>query len=106
MIEFISNGVDINVPDDYLIWVFFSKKTQMLQIKFFLIRSFRTLFEEQALSSDLLHPSGQSRVSVSQLVKPFNYLTKLSRGLLEHFGFKCNQLSKTRLTLQYILLFH
>ena len=53
MIEFISNGVGINAPDDYAIWIsainapddyaiwmFFSKKTQMLKIKFFLIRSF------------------------------------------------------------------
>ena len=53
MIEVISNGVGINAPDDYAIWInainapddyaiwmFFSKKTQMLKIKFFLIRSF------------------------------------------------------------------
>ena len=40
MIEFISNGVDINVPDNYVIWMFFSKKTLMLRDKFFAIRSF------------------------------------------------------------------
>ena len=40
MIEFISNGADIKVPDNYAIWMFFSKKTQMLRIKFFPIRSF------------------------------------------------------------------
>ena len=40
MIEFISNGIDINVPDDHAIWMFFSKKTQMLKIKVLLIRSF------------------------------------------------------------------
>ena len=40
MIEFVSNGVDINVPDDYAIWMFFSKKTQMLRTKFIVIRSF------------------------------------------------------------------
>ena len=40
MFEFISDGVDINVPDDYVIWMFFSKKTQMLRGKFFVIRSF------------------------------------------------------------------
>ena len=39
MIESISNGVDINVPDN-TIWLCFSKKTQMLMIKLFLIRSF------------------------------------------------------------------
>ena len=31
MIEFISNGVDINMPDDYAIWMFFSK---MLRTKY------------------------------------------------------------------------
>ena len=40
MIEFTFNGVDINVPDDYAIWIFFSKKTLMLRTKFFAIRSF------------------------------------------------------------------
>ena len=40
MIEFISNGVDINVPNDYAIGCFFSKKTQMLRTKFFVLRSF------------------------------------------------------------------
>ena len=40
MIDFISNGVDIDAPDDYAIWMFFPKKTQMLRIKFFLIVSF------------------------------------------------------------------
>ena len=40
MIEFVSNGVDINVPDDYAIWMFLSKKTQMLRTKFIVIRSF------------------------------------------------------------------
>ena len=37
MIEFISNGVDIDVLDDHAIWMFFSKKTQMLRTKFFVI---------------------------------------------------------------------
>ena len=40
MIEFISNGVDINVRDGYAIWMFFSKKTQMLRTNFFVIRGF------------------------------------------------------------------
>ena len=76
MIEFISNRVDINEPNDYTIWTFFSKKAQMLRIKFFLIRSFITLFEEHALSSDLPYTSGQFRLAVSQTVKLFEYLSK------------------------------
>ena len=32
MIEFVSNGVDSNMPDDYATWIFFSKKTQMLKL--------------------------------------------------------------------------
>ena len=72
--------------------MFFSKKTQMLRTKFFVIRSLLTLLEEKTLSPDLLHPSGQFHLTVSQLVKPFKYLTKLSRSLLEPFGFKCKRL--------------
>ena len=34
--------------------------------------------EEQTLSSDLLYSPGQFRLTISQLVKPFKYLTKLS----------------------------
>ena len=44
MTEFIPNRVDINVPDDYGIWIFFSKKTQMFRIKFFLIQNFSKSF--------------------------------------------------------------
>ena len=40
MIGLTCNGVDINVSDGYTIWKFFSKKTQMLRTKFFVIRSF------------------------------------------------------------------
>ena len=40
MIEFIPNGVDINVRDGYAIWMFFSQKTQMLRTNFFVIRGF------------------------------------------------------------------
>ena len=40
MIEFISKGAYINLPDDYAIRMFFPKKTQMLRTKFFVIRSF------------------------------------------------------------------
>ena len=40
MMEFISNGVDINVSDGYAIWMFFSKKTQMIRTKFSVIRNF------------------------------------------------------------------
>ena len=51
-----------------------------------------TLPEEQALSSDLLNHSGQFHLTVSQLVKHFKYLTKLSQSLLKPFMFKCNRL--------------
>ena len=93
MIEFIPNGADINVPDDYAIRMFFSKKTRMLRTKFFVIRSLLTLLEEKTLSPDLLHPSGQFHLTVSQLVKPFKYLTKLSLSyiltyMLSHKSFK------------------
>ena len=44
MIEFISNGVDINVS---VVWMFFCKKTQMLRIKLFLSEVLVTLLEEQ-----------------------------------------------------------
>ena len=36
--------------------------------------------EEQTLSSDLLYSPGQFRLTISQLVKPFKYLTKLSQS--------------------------
>ena len=39
--------------------------------------------EEQTLSYDLLHSPGQFLLTISQLVKPFRYLTKLSRSLLD-----------------------
>ena len=90
MIEFISNGADINVPDAYAIWMFFLRKLRCSELDSFLPDVSVTLLE--ALSSGLLHPSDQFRLAVSQLVKPFKYLTKLSRSLLEPFGFKCNWL--------------
>ena len=40
MIEFISNGIDINVPDDYAIEYFLSRKPHMLRTKLFVLRSF------------------------------------------------------------------
>ena len=90
MIEFVSNGVDSNMPDDSATWIFFSKKTQMLKLNSLLSEVLVT--EEQTLSSDLLHPPGQFPLSISQLSKPFKYLTKLSRSLLEPFGLKCKRL--------------
>ena len=61
--------------------------------------------EEQTLSSDLLHPSGPFRLTISQLVKPFKYLIKLSQSLLEPFGFKCKRLLfKCFLWLMVVLL--
>ena len=102
MIDFVSNGVDINVPDD--LDVLF-KKTQMLRTKFFVITSLVTLLEEQPLPSDLLYFHVQFRLTISQLVKPFKYLTKLSQSLLEPFGFKCKRLLfKCFLGLMVVLL--
>ena len=92
MIEFISNGVDINVPDDYAIWMFFLRKLRCSELNSLSLEILVTLLEEQALSSNLLHLSGQFRLTISQLFKPFKYLTKLSRSLLVSFGFKCNRL--------------
>ena len=61
--------------------------------------------EEQTLSSDLLHPSDQFRLTISQPVKPFKYLIKLSQSLLERFGFKCKRLLfKCFLFLMVVLL--
>ena len=53
MIKFISNGVDINVPDDYVIWMFFLRKlrcSEQNSLPEVLVT------EEKTLSSDLLHP--------------------------------------------------
>ena len=61
--------------------MFFSKKTQMLRTKFFVIRSFSNWRTNVILWSTT--PPGQFRLTISQLVKPCKYLTKLSRSLLE-----------------------
>ena len=53
MIKFISNGVDINVPDDYVIWMFFLRKLRCLEQNSL---SEVLVTEEKTLSSDLLHP--------------------------------------------------
>ena len=71
---------------------FFLEKLRCSELNSLLSEVLLTLLEEQTLSSDLLHPSGQFRLTISQQVKPFKYLTKLSRSLLERFGFKCNRL--------------
>ena len=71
---------------------FFLRKLTCSELNSLLSEVLITLLEEQALSSVLLHPSGHFRLTISQLVKHFKYLTKLSRRLLEPFGFKCNQL--------------
>ena len=67
---------------------FFLRKLRCSGLNSLLLEILVTLLEEQALSSDLLHPSGQFRLIISQLVKPFKYLTNLSRSLLEPFRFK------------------
>ena len=72
------------------IWMFFSKKTQTLRTKFFVIRSFsnwRTNFT--IWSTTPPWPVSFNHFSTSQTL---HYLTKLSRSLLEPFGFKCKRL--------------
>ena len=58
MNEFISNGVDINVPDDYVIWMFFLRQLRWSELNSLLSEVLVNLSEEQTLSSDLLHPHG------------------------------------------------
>ena len=69
----------------------FLRKLRCLELSFFL-EILVTLLEEQALSCGSLHPNGQFPLSFSQLFKTFKYLTKLSRSLLQPFGFKCSRL--------------
>ena len=78
MIEFISNGVDINVPDDYAIWIFFSKKTQMLWTKFFVIRNFSNWRTNVILwSTAPLWPVSFNNFSTSQTLQiPNKIITK------------------------------
>ena len=71
---------------------FFLRKLRCSELNSFLSEVLLTLLEEKKLSSDLLHPSGQFRLTISQLVKSFKYLAKLSQSLLELFGFKCKRL--------------
>ena len=61
MIEFISNGVDISVPNDYAFGCFFLKKLRCSELNSLLSEVLVT--EEQTLSSDLL-PPGQFRLTV------------------------------------------
>ena len=70
----------------------FLRNLKCSELNSFLSKVLVTLLEEQVLSSDVLHPSGQFCFADSQLVKPFKNLTQLSRSLLKSFGFKCNRL--------------
>ena len=55
MIEFIPNGVYINMSDDYAIWMFLSKKLRCSDLDSPLSEVLVTLLEEkEALSFDLL----------------------------------------------------
>ena len=78
------------MPDDYAIGCFFLKKLRCSELNSLLLEVL--VNEEQTLSSDILHPSAQFRLIISQLVKSLKYLTKLSRSLFEPFGFKCKRL--------------
>ena len=71
---------------------FFLRKRRCLEVNSFLSEVSLTLFEEKKLSSDLLYPSGQFHLTISQLVKPFKYIRKLPPSFLEPFGFKCKRL--------------
>ena len=68
MIEFIYNEADTNVPDDYTIGCFFLRKLKCSELNSLLSEVLLTLVEVKKLSSDLLHPSGQFRLTISQLV--------------------------------------
>ena len=92
MIEFISNGVILMCPMITRFGCFFLRILRCSELNSFLSEVLLTLLEEKNLSSDLLHSSGQFCLPISQLVKPFKYLTKLSQSLLEPFGFKCKRL--------------
>ena len=58
MIKFISNGVNVNVPHDYVVWLLFLRKLKYSELNSFLSEVLIILFEGQVLFSDLLHPSG------------------------------------------------
>ena len=62
MIEYISNRVDINVPDDYAFGCFFLRKLSYSELNSLLSEVLVT--EEQTLSSDLLH-------SLARFIYPF-----------------------------------
>ena len=68
---------------------FFLRKLRCSELNYLLSEVLVT--EVGTLSSDLLHHPGQFCLTICQLVKPFKYLTKLSRSLLEPFGFKCKR---------------
>ena len=69
---------------------FFLRKLRCSELNYLLSEVLVT--EVGTLSSDLLHHPGQFCLTICQLVKPFKYLTKLSRNLLESFEFKCKRL--------------
>ena len=70
MVEFISNGVDIMYPMITRFGCFFLRKLRCSELNPLLcFEVLITLLEEKKLSSDLLHPSGQFRLTISQLVK-------------------------------------
>ena len=69
---------------------FFLRKLRCSELNYLLSEVLVT--EVGTLSSDLLHHPGQFCLTICQLVKPFKYLTKLSRSLLEPFEFKCKRL--------------
>ena len=85
MIKLLSNGGDINVPDEYTVCLFL-RKLKCPELNSLFSEVLVTLLEEKVLISDLLPPQtppppyGQFRFVDSQIAKPFKYLTKLSQS--------------------------
>ena len=80
MIKLLSNGGDINVPDEYTVCLFL-RKLKCPGLSSLFSEVLVTLLEEKVLISDLLPPPyGQFRFVDSQIAKPFKYLTKLSQS--------------------------
>ena len=92
MIKLLSNGGDINVPDEYTVCLFL-RKLKCPELNSLFSEVLVTLLEEKVLISDLLpHPYGQFRFVDSQIAKPFKYLTKIITKFLEPLVFKCSRL--------------
>ena len=82
MIKLLSNGGDINVPDEYKVCLFL-RKLKCPELNSLFSEVLVTLLEEKVLISDLLPTTPLWPISFCktlQIAKPFKYLTKLSRS--------------------------